>query len=337
MFSRVMCSRVSKTLKAVVGAIVLSAVTAQAADFDMKVGIIARNDPLEHYITRFKEIVEDSSGGKIAVSLYPGAQLGGESTLVEGVQIGTIEMIALPGVYLKGLEPRFQVADAPGLFRDIKHANETLQDPKFRDVYLNLAESSGIKGISVWVYDTTSFATVNPVADLADLSGRKLRVLASDTEMSIMKQLGAIPVSMPFTDVVPSLQQGTIDGVRTSPIIMSAFKTQTAAKYLTVTDDGTIAIAGLISTAFFNRLPEDLQKVVLDAGAKIEVEMRDFVMQRQAAAQTAWTEAGGKVSALSEADRNKLLEINRTASEQTLAVGDLKEFYDLLTSVSGNH
>ncbi|WP_029060015.1 TRAP transporter substrate-binding protein [Stappia stellulata] len=318
-------------------AVAFSALAVEAADFNMKVGIIARNDPLEHYITRFKEIVEDQSDGRIDVTLYPGAQLGGESTLVEGVQIGTIEMIAVPGVYMKGLAPRFQIADAPGLFRDIDHANETLQDPEFRDVYLNLAEDVGVKGISVWVYDTTSFATVEPVNELSDLGGRKMRVLASDTEMTIMEDLGAVPVSMPFTDVVPSLQQNTIDGVRTSPIMMSAFKTQTAAKYLTATDDGTIAIAGLVNSAFFDRLPEDLKQVVLEAGVEAEVEMRDFVKKRQAAAQSAWIEAGGEVGALSDRDREKLLEINRNASEQTLAIGNLKEFFELLKTVSQSH
>lgn len=321
----------------VAGMASLGAPSALAAEFDMKIGIIARNDPLHHYIARFEELLEERSGGRIDVTLFPGAQLGGESTLVEGVQIGTIEMIAVPGVYLKGLDERFQVADAPGLFRDIDHAASSLQDPKFRDAYLALAESKGIAGVSVWIYDTTSFATTKPVEHLKDLADRKIRVLASDVETDLIEELGAVPVSMPFVEVVPSLQQNTIDGVRTSPIIMSAFKTETAANYLTVTNDGTIAIAGLVSNAFMNRLPEDLKEIVRAVGADVEKEMLAFVKERQAAVQQKWRDAGGSVGELSAGDQAALLAVNAAASEKTLGAGSTAEFYLLLKDVAAGH
>ena len=309
-----------------------------AEEYAMKVGIISQNDPLHAYIKLFKEKLEKASDGRIKVQLFPGAQLGGESALAEGVQLGTIEMVAIPAVYLKGLDERFQVADAMGLFRDLNHAYASIQNPEFRDPFLKIADDNGIKGVSLWVYDTTGFATKAPFKSLEDLRGQKLRVLASDMERQLMTDLGSTGVPMPFVEVVPALQRGTIDGVRTSPIIMSAFRVPTVAKYLTITNDAPITIGGFVSKRFYDKLPKDLQATLDTVGREVELEMKGVVGGIRETMLNRWKEMGGEIATLPEDQQNKLMELNRDASAKHIgSSAAMKPLFETLQRISASN
>ena len=92
------------------------AASANAQQFVMKLSSPTINDVVHEWMKAFKAGVEQRSGGKIKVELYPASQLGQIPTTVEGVAMGTIEF-AIPAVgFLIGLEPRFQVFDAAGMF-----------------------------------------------------------------------------------------------------------------------------------------------------------------------------------------------------------------------------
>lgn len=335
----------SRHLRRIAGVLAIAAAafmvfpeTSVGAEYKMKLGIIATDDPLHAYIKKYKERIESLTDGRIEAELYPGGQLGGESDLVEGVQLGTVEMIVVPPVYLSGIDDRVRVVDAPGLFEDLPHAYRTVQDPEFRDPFLALTEDEGVKGISLWVYDMTSFAAIEPIDGLSDVEGRKMRILASEVERALITELGATGVAMPFVEVVPSLERGVIDGVRTSPIIMAAFKVPRVAPHMLRTDDGTIAIGAYVSQSFFDQLPEDLQADVVQAGEDVEAEMQAVVEGAREWAFSTWEELGGEIRMASDEERARLLEINRTVSKRILGEdAQSAELYDLFVKVAERH
>src|SRR5215217_5881242 len=55
------------------------------------------NTPLDMGIKRFGKLVEERSGGKIVVKDYPGGQIGNEQQMIEGLQVGTLEMAGIIG------------------------------------------------------------------------------------------------------------------------------------------------------------------------------------------------------------------------------------------------
>src|SRR5690606_28970063 len=145
-----------------------------------------------------------------------------------------------------------------------------------------------------------------PFNTLEDIKGTKLRVLASDMERQLMTDLGSTGVPMPFVEVVPALQRGTIDGVRTSPIIMTAFRVPTVAKYLTITNDAPIAIGGFVSQRFYDRLPADLQEILDKVGRDVELEMKGVVGGIRDTMLGRWKAMGGEVATLSPQEQEKL-------------------------------
>ena len=137
----------------------------------MKMTGIAVNDPAHEYMKQYAPKIEARTGGRIKVEIYPGAQLGGFPQMVQGVTLGTLEFFMGPPGFLRGLDARVQVADAPGFFTDMAHAQRALTDPRFRDKYLDLTVAKGVKGITLYNVGPTSYASNTPMRKLEDFRG----------------------------------------------------------------------------------------------------------------------------------------------------------------------
>ena len=311
---------------------------AAAQQYTMKIAIIVANDPLHEFIKEYKRRVEDLSSGRIKAELYPSGQLGKIPRMIEGLQLGTVEFFGTPAGFLKGVDPRFQVLEVPGVFNSPKHAHDTITDPRFRDRFLNVGTSKGVKGVSIWMYGPTSYASLKPVRTLADFKGRKFRVLATKVETEVMRRLGATGVPMPYGETLPALQRKLIDGIRSNIVVMAATKHCTVTKFITVVDDTYIPCIGFVSMAFYNRLPRDLKKAVEDAGRSAEPYMYKVGREFAASAEQKWRDAGAEVIRLSAAEQKRFMEITQPIGDDVLgARKDTKELFELMKQTAKSH
>lgn len=320
-------------LSAVIG---LVSVEARAETFKMKIASVTTNDIIHEYMREFEKRIEAKTNGQIEATLYPGGQLGGLARQLEGVQLGTIEMYLLASVHLKGVDERYQSVDVPGLFTDIPHSNRTLQDPRFRDTYLGLAEKKGIKGISLFTYGITGYASDRAIRKLDDFKGLKIRSKATDIENALMQSVGATGIETPWMEILPSLQRGAIDAVRTDTALMAPMKFYLGGKYLTLTHEGLTPVIAIASMTFFNKLPPDLQKTLLDVGREIEPYMEKVSLEYNATAEKAWVENGGEIIRLSEAEQAEFMKRARSVGEKVFAQAkpDVKGVYDLFSKIA---
>lgn len=316
----------------------LVSASALAETYKMKIGIATRNDPIHHYAEELASRINERSEGQIDAKVFAGGQLGNIPRMIENMQFGAIEVVVAPPLFAKGLSDRFEVAAAPGLFRDIEHAYSTLQDPEFRDEYLGLADSKGVKGIGLWVYGGSSYASKQPIQTLADFNGLKIRSIGSDLEDKELSLLGASAVPMPFIEMVPGLQNNAIDGVRSSILAMGAMKMQTVADNLTITGEIQYPIAAFASAAFLNKLPDELEQLVLDTSRELDKEMQTHVVEKNSLALNAWTSEGVKVHHLNDSDSRTLLENGKTATSEVFAAKPQSlALYQKLLSVSNKY
>jgi len=75
-----------------------------AQNFTMKFGTATVNEPQHEYIKFFKEEVEQRSGGRIKVEVYPQSQLGPIPRQIEGLQLGTVEGFIGPADFYVGVD-----------------------------------------------------------------------------------------------------------------------------------------------------------------------------------------------------------------------------------------
>jgi TRAP-type C4-dicarboxylate transport system substrate-binding protein len=179
----------------------------------MKFATLTLNDVQHEYIKVYKEELEKATGGKIKVEVYPAGQLGGAPRQTEGLRLGTIEAAIGPSELFFGADPRFQVLAMAGLFKNNEHARKAIDVPAFRQPIVDFTGPRGVLLQSLHVYDQQLFAYKTPVTKLDDFKGKRTRVLAAEGEQAMVSALGGAPVPMSLPEVLPALQQGTIDGV----------------------------------------------------------------------------------------------------------------------------
>src|SRR5690348_2685517 len=89
----------------------------------MKIGTATLNDAQHEWMKRFAAAVDQDSKGRIKVEVYPASQLGSIPREIEQTQFGSIQGWVGPPEFLSGVDMRYEVLSAPGLFKDMAHAN----------------------------------------------------------------------------------------------------------------------------------------------------------------------------------------------------------------------
>jgi TRAP-type transport system periplasmic protein len=303
------CARSGLAVAFALGAILAlpPAVRAQSTDtYVMKLSTATVNDHQHEWLKRFAAAVERDSGGRIKAQIYPASQLGAVPRQIEGVQFGAIQGWIGPPEFLAGVDQRYEVLSAPGLFADREQSVRTIVDPAVRDLMLGLGADKGLLGVGIYGVGPSSVAMRKPIRHLDEFAGMKIRVLASPFQLEMIKRMGGSPVAMSLGDVLPALQQGTIDGALGSLSIDTTMHYQDAAKYVVETGQPWISVAIVLSKKWFDGLPADLQKILRDDAQSVTVQIVPFTDEFFVAQRKAWTESGGELISLSPADEETM-------------------------------
>lgn len=307
----------------------LGATPAGAQDFTMKLATLTLNDSQHEFLKMYKAEIEKVSNGRIKAEIYPAGQLGNAQRQSEGLRLGTIEAASGPAELFVGADPRFQGLAMAGLFKDINHARKALLVPQVRQAISEVAASRGLVFISAHVFDLQSFVFKTPVTKIADFSGKRVRVLASEGERAMVSALGGAPVPMTLGEVLPAIQQGTIDGANSGIPVYIAFKYHDAAPNMIDTHLWAIITLGLVSKTWYDKLPPDLQKAIVETGTKVEAETVKWSIAREDQDKKSWAAAGGKTFYLSAAEQQDAVKRVTDAIQPILEKNaPLKAFYD---------
>jgi len=331
-FDRILAVGVAATAILALGT--LNSPPATAQTIEMKIGYATINEPQDVLAKKIVEEMGKRTNGRIAGRTFPASQLGGIQRMIEGIQLGTQEVFLGPPAFMIGINPAFSAFDAPGLFDNAEHAHRALTHPDFRDKYARLVEDKGILCTSLWIYDTTWIASSSPIRKLDDIKGKKFRVLATKMESELMSTLGATGVPMDYTELMAALQNRTLDGVRTSIVVLNGSKAYTVAKYITFEGSGMIPSCVATSKLWLDKLPADARKTYLDLGRELDnwasAMARDFAK----GGEKVWTDNGGEIFRLPAADQKELLARLKPLGDANLATNPrVKDTYQLLKQV----
>lgn len=304
---------------------------AQAGTSVMKLGTQTLNDSQHEWMKIFAGLVESNSKGQIKVELYPASQLGSGPRMIESTQFGAIQGFVGPPEFLAGVDSRFEVLGSPGLFKDAAHANRTLQEPEFNKAFLALGANKGLKGVGLFISGPTIFNTRFKATKLSDLENKKIRVFAAAVQMEQIRKMKATPVPMPLGEVLPALQQGTIDGVMSVLPVLTALRYYDAAKYILETEQAMVSVATVLSKLWYDKLSTDLQAVIDSAGQTASTEVFPWAVDFIAKQRQTWQASGGEIARLSPAEQAQMSEMLRPiGAEVASKKPDQAAIYDSL-------
>ncbi len=224
---------------------------------------------------KFKEIIEERSQGKISVEVFPSGQLGGERELVEGAQIGSVDVAVVLAGIMESFVPEFGVLNLPYLFDDRDHVFATLDGPVGEDL-LALLDGVDLKGLAFGEFGFRSMMTApRPISVPADLNGIKIRVPESDLYINTMELLGATPTPIPGPEIFTSLQNGVVDATE-APIFAAVTQKyyETPLEHLSLTEHIYAALMMVGSQDMWERLGTEGQRLVKRAALEAVAHQR---------------------------------------------------------------
>ncbi|MGE3065744.1 MAG: TRAP transporter substrate-binding protein [Hyphomicrobiaceae bacterium] len=210
------------------------------------------------------KMIEQDSGGKIKIDIYPSMQLGGTPPqLYDQARDGVADIVwTLPGS-TPGRFPSTEVFELPFVAarRGIVNA---LAGEEYAQAHL-ANETKDIKLLCFWAHDHGLIHATRQVKTMEDLKGLKLR---SPTRLAgeALKALGATAIGMPIPQVPESLAQKVIDGCVVPWEVVPAIKVQELVKYHTeIPGTPTLYTASFflaMNKAKYDSLPADLKQVI---------------------------------------------------------------------------
>ncbi len=272
---------------ALVMALALGLSTALAGEtINIRCGITVSEDSNSAKALRvFQKYIETESKGRLRFDLHLNGSLGNERDGIEGVSMGTQEMVAISTAPLINFSKDFMVWDLPYMVDNtpegLKKTYEIMDGP-IGQAMLDALKVQNIKGLG---FAHNGFRhcinRVKDVATPADIKGLKIRTMENVVHLAFYTAVGANPTAMASTEAFTALQQGVIDGMDNN---LDALYTQGAwetAKHLTLTSHVFSASVILIGNDFFESLPPEDQKIILDGAAIAKKAYREIAEKRE--------------------------------------------------------
>jgi C4-dicarboxylate-binding protein DctP len=250
--------------------------------------------------------------------------------------MGTIEF-AIPAVgFLIGLEPRFQVFDAAGMFDGIAHSQKVLADPAVQARLASFGEAKGVELLLVGNNGPLMLVSHKPVRSVADFKGMKVRVPgAAPLHVEPFKKLAASPVSMPLGEVLPALQNKTIDGAIMSFNVLNMFKYYDVAKTATYLPGQFIFVAGIVNRNFMKQIGPELAAIVREEARKAAVVFSTYGVDDLERTRQTWLKNAGEAITLPQAEAGTYLkDVTSVIPAVTATNAQIKADYDTLMAAA---
>lgn len=208
-----------------------------AEEYDLKMSVtVSESSTWFEAATKLKEDLAEETDGRINLELFANEQLsGGDSgKAVEGLSRGTIDLTFNSTIIYSILDERFGVASAPFLFTNLDEVDGVFNGEGGEQLKEVLAE----KGVHALGYGQNGFRqltnSAREVKSPEDIEGLKLRIPGIQMYTDLYRELGTDPVTMTFSEVFTSLQQGTIDGQENPIDVIYSSKLNEVQDYITM-------------------------------------------------------------------------------------------------------
>lgn len=226
----------------------------------------ATTEPAAKAVEKWKELVEEKSGGSIVLELFPNSALGKKTDLIDQMIMGENVITVADGAFLADYGvPDFGIFYAPFMFDNWDEEWAVIDSDWYAGLCDQLAANGGLRVLSSnWIYGSRDIMSIKPITLPEDLKGLKLRVSSNDLSITSFNDLGAASVGMDMGDVYQALQAGTIDAVENPVVSLANRSFQEVAKY--VVRDGHILATSMwvCGESFYASLTEEQQQILCE-------------------------------------------------------------------------
>lgn len=293
---------------------------------------VAFNQNIDHpqaqALLQLSEDLEAQTDGRYALELYTDETLGDQAATIEQVQSGTIDFAVVAGSLLENFESDFSVVNLPYLYESPEHQMTVLNDREIAgplydtllddDIQVLTAYHGGVRNV---------YSTDGPVETPADLSGQKIRVIGSDTNVRMMELMGGVGTPMAQGEVYTAIQSGVLDGAENNELIYSSLSHDEIAPFYSRTEHLMLPDYVVTSPTVWDRIAEEDRAIfeeLFAASVDTELELFNTAVEEAAAAAE---EAGAEIN---DADVEAFREATRPLHEELVTSDVAKTVYEAI-------
>jgi len=278
-------TRLSALVCAIFVAGTLAASPAFAGDIKLKIASIAPpSTPWAKMVKRIKKTFKREVKTGLKIKTYLGGALGGEKDLVQRCLSGGLGMIGVTSAAIATVVPELNVLELPYMWDNEKQVDRALAGELGKELKKALEK----KGFVIYIWAENGFrhfATRDRfIHQVKHLKGLRMRAQPSYVHTSMYKAFGAAANPMPAPEVPGALSSGVVDGYDNSLLYAYATQWYSNIKYLTLSSHIYQPAVITFCKKVYDKIPPEMQKVMLAKAAKIEKAGRSMVRSGNRAA-----------------------------------------------------
>ena len=295
--------------------------------------ILGMNSDWYRGAERFAELVDQESGGRYRVRIFPHAQLAGnQRSELEMLQTGVIDFALESSILLSLIEPSMSVMSLPWLFDNYGTANAVC-DGEAGEQLLGLLPEKNIVGLAFGVNGFRQLTNSRgPVRTPDDLAAMKLRVPGIRMYIDLFKLLGADPSAMNFAEVFTALAQGTMDGQENPISVIYYSRLYEVQRYLTCWNYSYDPIILCANGDLWESLPPADRSLIQDCARKAMRYERNLVENGEAALLDSLAVKGMEIASLTKTETEAFRQMAKPAYDRLVKVTG----YELIEMIQGS-
>lgn len=264
-------------------ALTFAPLTAAAQDHTFRLAhVTSDQEPLQQAMEEFVRNVEERTEGRVAIEIFPNAQLGSNPEVFEQVRAGApIITISDPG-YLSDFVADFGVMGGPYLMEDPRDFQRIVESDLYAGLVDRLRDEAGLELLSMnWLFGSRHMLADVPISSPDDTAGMTFRTPPNIMWVETFNAMGARPTQVAWGEVYSALSSGVVDGAEAPlPSIYGARLHETKSVIsLTAHFRG---FTGLMMNAdVFATLPEDIQAIMAEEATSTGAFMTDLMLNSE--------------------------------------------------------
>ncbi|MBX9452404.1 MAG: TRAP transporter substrate-binding protein [Mesorhizobium sp.] len=272
-----------KSLAAGLALAALTATGALAQELTLKLGHLANEQNSWHKASvKFGEELSALTDGRIAVEVFPNDSLGREMDLINGMQLGTVEM-TITGESLQNWAPMAALLAVPYAYTSLEQMDGVASGEIGDQIEAQIIERAQVRPIAYFARGPRNLTSNRPIASPSELNGFRMRVPNVPLFVDTWSALGASPTPMAFSEVFTSLQNGTIEGQENPLALIQSASFNEVQSHVNLTEHVRSWIYLTISEQIWGQLSEEDREHVLEAGRRAqEFEREQFLSDEKA-------------------------------------------------------
>lgn len=246
----------------------LSSISAAAQSVDLRgASLFDEEHAYTKTLRKLEELVGAGYDGEVSFELSLNGELGDESDFVTFLQQGVaIDYAIMAPSNMAVFAPSIPLMDMPFLFRDLEHWDTALASGVMAPLEAELLEKASIRVIGYAGGGVRNLASAEPIGNIDELTGHKMRVMGAPIQAQIFDALQAAPSAIAYNEVYNAIQTGVIAGFENEAASIQNLKFYEVAPHITLTKHAITVRPIVMAEKTFSKLPADLQTAILAAG-----------------------------------------------------------------------